>query len=151
MHFIKKMSRSFGLIAMISLAVTFSVPVQADPTHSPEIVSAEQTAVMMMQEDVVLIDNRPPEMFKAGHLPNAISMTYFEPGSAQNRMKKDMLDPHKGKKIIFYCSGTNRAYHAALKAMEWDISAHIFWFKGGWNEWKNYHPKGKANTERVLE
>lgn len=125
-------------IMPVWLFVVFAFPAMAAHAHEPEVIGAAQTASMLTQENVVLIDNRPPVMFEAGHLPNALSMTYFKPGSPQNQMNRDMLTPYKGKTLIFYCSGRNRAYHAAMKAIEWDISPHIFWFKGGWNDWQDH-------------
>lgn len=106
--------------------------------NEPAVIHAEQVHQMLGSDKVILIDNRPAPMFEAGHLPQALSMTYFEPGSPQNEMTRDMLEPFKGKKLIFYCSGANRAYHAGQKALEWGISSKVFWFKGGWPEWQEY-------------
>lgn len=57
----------------------------------------------MLKEKIVLIDVRPIEEYKAGHIPNAISIPITE---LKNRIKELALN----KEIIVYCRGTFCVY-----------------------------------------
>ena len=108
------------------------------------ITAAEAHNNFFEQKDVVFIDNRPSYKFKAGHIKNAINLSYEAPESDNNVMTKDQLaEIAKDKKIVFYCTGFNRAYYAAKIAIEkWGFDKNkIFWFKDGFYEWnKNGYP-----------
>ena len=85
-----------------------------------------------------LIDNRPKEKFTAGHIRGAINLTYHSEGSPENVLNQKLLtEITKKKKIIFYCTGFERAYHASKIAItKWKIPKdRIIWFKGGMIEW----------------
>jgi rhodanese-related sulfurtransferase len=101
-------------------------------------IDARQVYQMINSGDAIIIDNRHASLYENGHIPQALNMTYFKPDSPQNLMTREMLEPFQDKPLIFYCSGALRAYHAAQKAIEWNISADIYWFKGGWPEWQAF-------------
>jgi len=85
-----------------------------------------------------LIDNRPKEKFSAGHIKGAINLTYHSEGSPENVLNQKLLtEINKKKKIIFYCTGFDRAYHASQIAItKWKIPKdRIIWYKGGMIEW----------------
>ncbi len=103
---------------------------------SVQIVTLEETRELALRENVVLIDNRAPELFQLGHLPKAVNLTYKEQGSEENVMTKDSLEPFRGKTLIFYCSGNMRAFHANNVAIEWGWKPEtVFWFKDGFPVW----------------
>ena len=85
-----------------------------------------------------MIDNRPKEKFLAGHIKGAINLTYHSEGSPENVLNQKILaEINKKKKIIFYCTGYDRAYNASKIAItKWKIPQdRIIWFKGGMVEW----------------
>jgi len=90
---------------------------------------------------VIFIDNRPKSKHEnEGHIEGSINLPYFDKGDATNVMTKELLEKHAKKTdtIVFYCSGAMRAHNAALAAIEWGYDPQkIFWYKGGWREWKN--------------
>jgi rhodanese-related sulfurtransferase len=92
------------------------------------------------KEGVVLIDNRPAFKHQnEGHFEGSVNLTYFKKGDHTNVMTLELLEKHAKKTdiIVFYCSGAMRAHNAALAAIEWGYDPQkIFWYKGGWREWK---------------
>jgi len=80
-----------------------------------------------------MIDNRPKEKFLAGHIKGAINLTYHSEGSPENVLNQKILaEINKKKKIIFYCTGYDRAYNASKIAItKWKIPQdRIIWLKG---------------------
>lgn len=99
--------------------------------------SLDEMKEVLKSENVVLIDNRPKELFDEGHIPNAINMPYALPGDAENIMTEETLAPYKGKTLVFYCSKGVRAGYASESAKEWKISNDIEIFTEGFGVWKN--------------
>ncbi len=122
------------LFIALSAFLIWTLPASAG---SVQIVTLEETKNLALREDVVLVDNRAPDLFQLGHLPKAVNLTYKEQGSEENVMTKDSLGPYKGKTLIFYCSGNRRAFHASNAAIKWGWRPEkVFWFKEGFPFWK---------------
>lgn len=155
--------RELRLKKIISVALAVSVlfisscPANSGKTSEkekmvePEIKKAEQVEVNIVdmatvkekylgKEGVVFIDNRPKlKHEEEGRIEGSVNLPYFKKGHDTNIMTKELLLQHAKKSdiIIFYCSGMVRAYHASLAAIEWGYDPDkVFWYKGGWNEWK---------------
>jgi rhodanese-related sulfurtransferase len=71
---------------------------QQDPTAAILRISQDEFMKAMKSENVIILDIRDLQAYKAGHIPGAISMPYGEVGS---RAAKEMP---KDKAIITYCS-----------------------------------------------
>ncbi|NCC26286.1 MAG: rhodanese-like domain-containing protein [Deltaproteobacteria bacterium] len=102
------------------------------------ILDTAESRALLGRDDVIFIDNRPSEKFEAlGHIPGAFNLPYFVKGHPTNVMTRDLLAAAVGDKIIvFYCTGNERAFHAAVAAMEWGFPPEkIFWYRGGFNAW----------------
>ncbi len=54
------------------------------------------------------------------------------------KMTRENLATAIGDKeiVVFYCTGMERAYHAIKQAKRWEISAEMYWYKNGYEEWK---------------
>jgi len=92
------------------------------------------------KEDVLIVDNRPEKMFNNGHIKGAVNLRYWELNSPENVMTKEkLLEIAKDKKIVFHCTGQNRAYNATITAINvWKIDKNkIYWYKGGFTDWQN--------------
>lgn len=101
------------------------------------IIDAFEMQNMLKRNDVVIIDNRPEEMFSSGHILGAINLPYKDPHDPGNVMTERMLkNAAKDKIVVFYCTGNLRAYHAAIQAMKWGFNPDfIFWYKEGYRDW----------------
>ena len=96
----------------------------------------------LLQRGAVFIDNRPEYKFSLGHIEGAINLPYFIANDPENKMSKENLFQAIGKNkiVVFYCTGMERAYHALKQAQQWGITAEMYWYKNGFEEWKMFHP-----------
>lgn len=87
--------------------------------HDFKRISADELRDRMSREEAVLLDVRPEGEFRAGHLPDAISIPLDE---LEQRL--DELPP--GKLIIAYCRGPYCVFAdealELLKARGWDVA-----------------------------
>lgn len=95
-----------------------------------------QMREMVQNGKAVVIDNREPELFRAGHIPGAINITYNRP-HLNNQLTEASLAPYQGRKIIFYCSGGMRSQYAVRLARGWNKAEDVYLFTGGWPEWQD--------------
>ncbi|MFP5352457.1 MAG: ArsR/SmtB family transcription factor [Actinomycetota bacterium] len=85
-----------------------------------EAVTKDELKKRLRNQDVIVLDVRPPEEFDAGHIPGAVSLPLSE-------LKRRLRDLPKDKEIIAYCRGrycsfapeavrylTNKGYDAKL-------------------------------------
>ncbi|MFW5879904.1 MAG: rhodanese-like domain-containing protein [bacterium] len=122
----------------ITLLFTFYAPTLFAQTDIKIISAKELHDKYLGKKDFVLIDNRPQFKYQMGHIKDALNLTYFKDGASENVLNKEiLLKTIKDKKVIFYCTGHNRAYHAANDAItKWSIPKEkVIWFKGGMIEW----------------
>ena len=60
------------------------------------------------KDEVLLIDVRSPEEYKAGHIPNAINIFVDETESRLNE-----IEDYKDKPVILYCNSGKKSHDAA--------------------------------------
>jgi rhodanese-related sulfurtransferase len=118
--------------------------ISASAVHALEdvkIIDRTQTE-HFLQTGAVFIDNRPEYKFSLGHIKDAINLPYFVANDPSNKMTKDDLVQAIGKNkvVVFYCTGMQRSYHALKQAKQWGITADMYWYKNGFEEWKMFHP-----------
>lgn len=101
------------------------------------IIDIGQTEAFL-KNGAVFIDNRPPYKFSLGHIKGAVNLPFFVKNDPSNIMTKENLAQAIGDKkvVVFYCTGMLRAYHALKQAERWNISAKMYWYKKGYEEWK---------------
>lgn len=101
------------------------------------IIDIEQTD-RFLQEGAVFIDNRLEHKFSLGHIKGAVNLPFFVENDPGNKMTKENLLRAIGDKkiVVFYCAGKQRAYHALKQAEHWGVSAEMYWYKNGYEEWK---------------
>lgn len=125
---------------LLPLLLLFSVTAQADKPIAPEHIAgatdlkAEQIIDLILNTpELVIIDARKEDEFAKGHIESAISLLDTE-------MTAETLAAHipdKATPILFYCNGERclRSSNAANKALSWGYT-NIYWFRGGWAEWR---------------
>lgn len=104
-----------------------------------------KTVADMMQAGATYVDTRTEKEFSAGHVPGAILVPYQEKSAkdADFDAKLDLFDtaklgPNKDAPLIFACNGPEcwksfKASTAAIKAGY----RKVFWFRGGFPEWRS--------------
>jgi rhodanese-related sulfurtransferase len=107
------------------------------------IVTAEQVK-KLMQQGVPLFDVRPQSHYRAGHIPNAVNVTYqmnspkeTEYDDAVDRFDIARLPKDKNAPMIFQCNGAECWY--SYKASRYMIKRgykNIYWFRTGLPAWK---------------
>ena len=69
------------------------LPLAAMATALPPIISTEETAAALTNPDLIILDIRKIEEYKAGHIPGAISMFYgtlaIKRGDSDNELTPD--------------------------------------------------------------
>ena len=116
-------------------SAAFAVVKITEPTFIP----AEQ--IRNMQEvgaNFLLIDARPVEMFKEGHLPNAINV----PAYKLDKVIMDKIAPELNKKLVFYCGGIMcpASAVAAAKAIDYGY-IYVYRYRGGMEDWQKHNYK----------
>lgn len=113
----------------------------ANALEDVKIIDRAQTE-HFLQSGAVFIDNRPEYKFSLGHIEGAINLPYFIANDPSNKMTKENLGQAIGdnNRVVFYCTGMERAYHALKQAQLWGITAKMYWYKNGFEEWKMFHP-----------
>lgn len=94
-----------------------------------------------LQSGAVVIDNRPASKFYLGHIEGAVNLPFFVANDPANTMTRENLAQAIGdnKVAVFYCTGMLRAYHAVKQAQQWGITADMYWYKNGYEEWKIFN------------
>lgn len=131
---IRKLLFSLLLLSGVALADKPTAPQQIDGTTK---LNAEQVVELILNTpDLVIIDSRKQEEYAKGHIENAISLL-------DTTMDEELLAEFvstKASPVLFYCNGERciRSTNAVTKALSWGYS-NIFWFRGGWVEWREQH------------
>jgi len=118
--------------------------IAANAVHAFEnvkIIDRAQTE-HFLKKGAVFIDNRPEYKFSLGHIEGAVNLPYFVANDPSNMMTRENLLRAIGEKsvVVFYCTGMERAYHALKQAQQWGITAEMYWYKNGFEEWKRFNP-----------
>lgn len=115
------------------------------PTVLPgaKIINAAE-AKALIAKNIPVFDVRIEEEYKTAHVPGAISIPYkegsakevgFDPADDQFALNK--LPKDKNAPLVMYCDGTIcwKSYKSATLAIQagWK---NIYWFRGGFPEWK---------------
>ena len=107
----------FVLIVCLIAGSTASLRAAGDSTNSskatvatPRRVEVAEFAKLLSQKDVVILDVRTPEEFKAGHIKGAQNIDFLGANFAEAVGKLD-----KKKPCLVYCAGGGRSAQACKK------------------------------------
>ncbi len=93
-------------------------------------ISPQEATQLMNHQDAVLVDIRPADAFKTGHIVGSISIPFAE---LENKPKK--LEKYKSKPIILVCAAGLESARAATLLMKIGLSAFIL--AGGIRSWRD--------------
>ena len=115
------------------------------PRSLPGAQVADAAAVaQLLQRGARYIDTRTADEFKAGHVPGAVLVPYVEksPKDADYDGKLDQFDVgqlggNKAAELIFACNGAEcwKSYKASRAALAAGYTK-VYWFRGGFPEWR---------------
>ncbi|MBF0264555.1 MAG: rhodanese-like domain-containing protein [Gammaproteobacteria bacterium] len=97
------------------------------------VTAAEVIDLILANPEIIIVDSRRNTEYKKGHIEGSKNILDVE--MTQENLYS--IIPDLNQQLIFYCNGPRclRSSHAASKAVSWGYK-HVFWFKGGWSEWK---------------
>ena len=99
----------------------------------------------MLNAGATYVDTRTDVEFKVGHVPGAVLVPYHEKSAkeadfdaAHDKFEIAKLGEDRNAELVFACNGPEcwksfKAAHAALKAGY----RKVYWFRGGFPEWRN--------------
>jgi len=128
------------LFTSISLAATVETPTSL---KGAELVDATK-AKSLMDSGVKIIDTRVAIEFAEAHIKGAINVPYKEKSAkaidfdaSQDSFDVAKLPADKNAAIIMQCNGPEcwKSYKASVAAMKAGYKK-IYWFRGGFPEWK---------------
>ena len=122
-----------------SSAPTSSVAPVGKKIEPGEVTGVDMERVFRMQQTgkALLVDCRPPIIYRLGHLDGAINLPFSNYDSYIDRRKQNLDDAVTAHQtIVLYCQHTEcpDAYAVAKKLIIRGYSVSIY--KGGWEEWK---------------
>lgn len=128
------MSRDVWVALVASVGLTIGVadgmPVHAIhvPTDVPLAIAPEDVQrYQEAREDVVVIDLRPPEAFRAGHLPHALSLPLAE-------LRRRAAEVPRAGRVVLYAATPEEAA-AAYQALREAGHRNIMVLAGGLPAW----------------
>ena len=116
-------------MSVSSRGKTFQELVQEAKSRIREISQEELKQWLAENKDVVLLDVREPEDFKAGAIPGAVNLP-----RGILELEIDDVVPNQDKTVVAYCGGGSRSALAAdtLQVMGYE---NVYSLQGGWRQW----------------
>ncbi len=110
------------------------------PNFDVPVISVEDLAKLMENENLVILDTRAPAEYKVSHLNNARFVDY------DNFSLADVKDVSKNATVVVYCSVGYRSGKVGKKLTEAGYTK-VYNLDGGILDWKNkgqkvYNPQG---------
>ncbi len=103
--------------------------------EDPPAISLDYAVMKFQSKNVIFLDARYPEDFKAGHIKGAINLPYEEYEEHAPRVLPKLPKDHE---IIAYCDGTECETSLLLARELIDLGYEdIKVFFGGWQEWRD--------------
>ncbi|KAA3622227.1 MAG: rhodanese-like domain-containing protein [Flavobacterium sp.] len=99
-------------------------------SDSIRILNASDYKAAITKEHVQLVDIRTPNEYRAGYIPNAVNIDYFQPRIFAEKFEK--LD--KNKAVYIYCRSGSRSRGAAAQLIKMGFT-EIYDLKGGYMQW----------------
>jgi len=118
------------LIMFLHLSVAQSADLKNGVTHLSQTEFVEKA----QQEGAVVIDVRTEREFKQGHIEGSINLSHDD--IIENI---SLLDPYKGKDLVFYChSGVRvKVLTDYLREVAFTDDKHLFHLKGDIRAWRS--------------
>jgi rhodanese-related sulfurtransferase len=125
----------------VSGSDTVAVPPSAEK-GDPPFISLDEAAALYQSDNVLFIDSRDPEDYRAGRIKNAVNLPF---DSLEDHWDGTIPSIPKDRTLVIYCSGTECEL-SLLLAREFVYRGYkkVYVFFGGWREWE----KARLPVER---
>jgi len=127
--------RSILAAACLMFFSSVTIAEVPDRIEGTTLITAEKLIELVDEFDnLVIIDARIDKDRTGGYIEGAVSLPDINT-TADSLVK---VIPTKTTPVIFYCNGVKcgRSVKSSKIALEAGYT-HIYWFKGGWEEWTN--------------
>ena len=131
-------------VALLLPRAAFANPAQTPPAlHGATVASAEQVK-RLLDAGALLVDTRVGNEFAEAHIRGAVNVPYKEASrkaaafdASQDRFDLSKLPADKSKPVILYCNSGDcwRSYKASAVTVRAGYK-QVYWFRGGFPEWK---------------
>jgi phage shock protein E len=113
----------------ILLAVAFAVSISAQAIK--DVTPDEAAKIIKENKDVVVLDVRTPDEFKAGHIKGATNINFQDKDFAKRIAALD-----KSKTYVIHCAAGGRSGRACaqIKDMKFEKMFHLKAGMSGWEE-----------------
>ena len=106
-------------------------PSSEESFKEPIAINLEQ-AYKLYKNDIIFLDAREIEEYKAGHIKNALSLPYYD----FDNYKHILNNIPSNSKIVTYCAGTDCDLSILLgRQLSETGYKRVYIFFGGWNDW----------------
>jgi rhodanese-related sulfurtransferase len=126
-----------AVAALLSLALPAAAQDAPLEISGAKTVNAQQIFDLVGKTpNMVILDNRKPEDFAAGHIEGAIRL--IDTDVSGETLAKNI--PAKDTPVLFYCNGVKcgRAAKATEKAVQLGYT-NVYYYALGMDEWNNQH------------
>ncbi len=126
---------SVSLLAGVATAQTprKTAPLGADAATASKpknVTIAEAEKLLQKNKQIIVLDVRTPEEFKAGHIPGAVNVDFYDKGFAQNVAKLD-----KGRTYLVHCAAGGRSAKASTLMQEQKFQS-LYHLPEGFRAWE---------------
>lgn len=128
-----------AVLLTLGRSLIFPTVAPATPTPSAQIRSGELRQLLDSGVEVLVIDVRPPLLYRMGHIPGAINL----PTTLWDTQEvTELLDGRAGgaTRLIVYCSDENCEDSARVAEKIRMAGRAAAVLQGGWNAWREGRP-----------
>jgi rhodanese-related sulfurtransferase len=125
----------FAVAAMLSLTVPAAAQDAPLQIAGAKTVNAQQIFELVTKtSDIVILDNRKPEDFAAGHIEGAVRL--IDTDVSAETLAEQITT--KDTPVLFYCNGVKcgRAAKATEKAVQFGYTK-VYYYALGMDDWNN--------------
>ena len=102
----------------------------------PSDLNLMEMKAIISQHTALILDARPEEFYKAGHIPSALNLPRVD-FKNQYLALQTTLHAYQNKPLVVYCvSNTCHASQTVAEALQDLGYKHVLIFGGGWSEWQ---------------
>jgi rhodanese-related sulfurtransferase len=120
------------LVAMLAaMPLLAADPTPAAPASAPKSISVEDAEKLLKSDhNIIVLDVRTPDEFKAGHIPGAKNLDFFGDDFAKQVAALD-----KSKTYLVHCAAGNRS-SKACKVFEKENFPSVLHLNEGFKAWE---------------
>jgi len=116
---------------LVALLMLLAWNLFGDSMSGVKTMSPAEVTRLINHDNAVVVDIRPAEEFKDGHIINAMNMPVAD---LESRRKE--LEKHKDKPVVLYCQGGAESGRV-IRGFKHEGFGNLYVLKGGMQAWKS--------------